>query len=525
MLTFIIATRQHAFEVFLMKSKFLIVPMLSFLLGTAEARAAYELDSDFQLHLGNTLFNQLINDFGNSLQGQKSVPIPDMVAQAGAPVSISGLNLNISYNFAAPVREGSQRVWDLNSQSISAKLLINSISISQTIVKDIGGIIVNVVLDASCNNIELNLSPNGSYVDAKLAANLVNNEVVISLADLKANWPSGAWTLSKMSCTGASGFDAIVKSAVLQQLSTINNFQAPIQSAISSALKSWSQSSTLALLSERELPSVRKDLKIFFDPSEAIDGSAGDVLMNGKLRFVYPFVSANQDIKYNFSIDKNSLAAPANGTDSYFFLPSDMVQALIMGEYFSGNLIYSEKSTNISAFNSFMHSRLGQFFVWPDLLSYSESALFLFQFLTQGAPDVLNLANGSKPNTLTADIGIPLAVRLFSPTDNKGYEPYVEFLSNVSAQASLVLSSTGIQATITGANLKLNPIWSNAYIRENNPDTYIDAGTIGSKIQSYLAGQGIHFNLPNLLVGNSLSLVPNQWQIQGGNLLLQFQGQ
>ncbi len=489
-------------------------------LTSLPAHASWTVKSEFQLLLNEKIFDKMIADFGQSLQGQQAIPIGDFtVTPGGIPIQIQGVRAEVNYSFPAPKRvDDRTREWDLHSDQLSARLLVNKISATQTIVREIDGIIIRIRLQAECNNVVLRLPPGRTTVQARIRAELAQSQIKLSLPSYEAHWQEGAWQVESMQCSGIEGFENIVKAEALRALSSFQNFDAEVRTALNENFEKWSKDASLLLLSERELPSNKDYVKIFYEPKFAYETGAG-VLLGGTIRFDYPFVAPDQTIEHVYEL--NNAALSQEGEQPQLLLPFATVRALMMGEYFAGKLEYSLRSYEIPAFQEFMQSRWKQFWAWPELRRFAKNTTFAFQFLPLGPPAITDEQKGAN-NSIQGKLDIPLSVRVFAPLEGK-YRPMVEFRTRVAGSTNLRLTDKGqIEMQLTAEEHPVNYAWSTDYVKKYNPTKRIAVETITSQIRESMGTKGFTLAIPTLKVGKSLELVPQQWNLDGKNLKLDF---
>ncbi|MCO5142169.1 MAG: hypothetical protein M9962_03665 [Oligoflexia bacterium] len=482
--------------------------------------ARWQVKSQFQLHLSEKLFDQMIEDFWQSLQGQQNVPIGNFtITPEGIPIQIQGVRANVNYSFPLPRRTTeSQREWELETNNLSARLFIDRISATQTIVREIDGIQVIIRLNAECRNIALSLPQGLSHVKATISAKVEQNQVKLSMPAYEANWIPGSWNVDSISCTGVQGFDEIVKTEALKALMTFQNFDPEVRSALNTQFEEWSKNASLLLLSQSELPTGKDYVRAYYEPEEAIENGMG-LLLKGFMRFDYPYVSQGQDISQEFFLDGNPVMVPQ--AKPQILLPFGTVRALMMGEYFAGKLEHSIKSNEIPAFTELMQSRWKQFWGWPDLMNYYKDDIFALQFLPMGPPSFRNERSGGA-GKVNGELVVPLSVRMFAPRDGK-FIPYVEFRSTINGSTSLQLEDEGkITFTLSANQLPITYGFASSYIRKYNPSTKIAIDTMAEAMRKSLDKQGFSTSIPTIKVGKNVMLYPQKWNLEGKNLRLDF---
>lgn len=313
------------------------------------AEARWEVRSEFELHLADSLFDKMIGDFWSSLNGKQTLPVGDFtISPGGIPIQIRGVRAEVNYDFPVPQRlPGSVREWQLASDHIGGRLLVDQISATQVIVKEINGIIVSIRVNAECHNIALSLPDGAAKVSAKIRAEVVQSQVKLGFSDFAADWKEGSWSLDSIECTGdVDGFKDIVRSEALKALQSFQNFDEDVHSALLAQFNNWSKNASLLLLTDKELPTGKDYLKVFYEPSSAMETNNG-LLLRGKLRFDYPYVAPGQEIVQEFQLENPNINYSGKELkDPMLLLPFPTIRSLMMGEYFRKIRILSQGERN-----------------------------------------------------------------------------------------------------------------------------------------------------------------------------------
>lgn len=485
-------------------------------LATAPSHAAWIVRSDFQLQLTEKLFDDLIGDFWQSLQGRQVLPVPDFtITPQGIPVQIRGIKAEVNYSFPLPERvPGGGREWSLHSENLSARITVDSISADTVRIIEDNGIIIEVPVHAECHNISLSLPPGQTRVAARVRAEVAQNQVQLSLPHYEAEWSQGAWRVDSIQCTGIDGIDVPIKQAALDALSSFQNFDTEVRTALTENFGKWSREASFVLLSERELPSTKDYLKIFYEPRTAVE-TTGGLLLGGELRFEYPFVSPDQTIEQHYELEVGR-SRTVDAANPQLMIPFAAVRSLMMGEYFSGKLEHSIWSNTIPAFTELMQSRWKQFWAWPELMNYPKDAKFAFQFVPMGPPSFTKERAGAN-NSISGNLNMPLGIRMYTPLGAR-MEAMVEFRTFIDGQTNLRLLKGGkIDMQLTTKKHAVTYAWAKKYVAVHHPTERVAAETMADAARESLSKEGFTLELPSITVGKSLNLVPEKWNLEGGN--------
>lgn len=500
-----------------------VILLLTSALAASPANAQYSVKSQFELLLGEKLFDQVIGDFGSALQGRQEIKINDLAVQSqGIPVSIQGIRTELTYDFPAPKRvPGGAREWEVSTDALGAKLYVDKIRASGRILRVMDGIRVWIDVNAECSGLVMSLPVGSSRVSARVRAEVADNQVKLSLPSYEASWKPGAWNVEAVRCTGVEGFEEIVKEEALKALATYQSIDAPVREQVMKKFAEWSQAASGILFSEQEIPTGKDYVRAYVTPSFARENGNG-LLLGGDLRFEYPNVAAGQQIE---QVHLLKAARAGNGAveAGNILLPFAAIKSLLMGEYFAGKLEQTVSSRDIPAFSSFMTDRFAQFWVFPELGRYPTNAEFRFQFLPVGPPAFAGERMGAG-GAILGDLSMPLAVRLHSYVSG-AFAPMVEFRSLAAGPASLRLAAGGkIEFAMQASKQPVSFGWEQTYLKKYQPDTRISVDTIMDKVRASLSTQAFNLALPAIEIG-SLGLKPASWGLEGGNLRVNFVGE
>lgn len=484
------------------------------------AHARWQVKSEFKLHITEPLFDTVIADFWQSLQGAQTVPVGNVAFNAGSntSVQINGINVNVDYSFPVPSRVSpDRREWELKSERIAARITADQLLVRQVIIKEINGIIFETVATAECRNISLVLPQGSASISARVRAEVVSSQVQLTMPHYEAHWNDTAWQVESLNCPQLAGIQGLIKEEIVRFLSSFDNLEHEVSAAIHTQFAQWSKDASMLLLSQLELPVKSDYIKVFYEPKEASENKEGrGLLLSGTLRLDYPFVAPGEDYSQEFRLPDG--LAPGDQSSPQLLIPFATIRALIMGEYFANQLEYTMKSTEIPAFQSLMQSRFKQFFAWPDLMTYDKETTFLFQFLPLGPPSFSSEKSGGA-GVIAGDLTIPLSMRMFAPLKGM-WTPYVEFRTLVSGSTTMSLSRDGkVLFRIAASDQPAAYAFAQKYVQEYQPNQKIAIDTMAGAVRDSLNADGMTMSLPTLTVGKQLQLVPQVWNLMGQGVL------
>lgn len=483
------------------------------------SQARWEVKSEFQLHLTEPLFDKLIEDFWQSLQGTQNVPAGNVSFDAGnrTSVLINGINVKVNYAFPVPKRVSpTVREWELASNNIGARVTADQMLVTQIQTQEIGGIIFENVVTVECRNIALVLPQGAASIKARVRAEVAQNQVQLTMPSYNAQWGETAWQVEALNCPTLANIQGTIKEQIVKYLSSFENLDQEVGIAIREKFATWSKDASLLLLSQLELPTKSDYLKVYYEPKEAKENNGKGLVLSGTLRFDYPYVAQGQEFTQEFKLPAGTTVT--DQASPQLLIPFKTIQAMMMGEYFAGKLEYTTRSSELPAFNALMQSRFKQWIGWPDLLTYDKETTFLFQFLPLGPPSFDNAKAGAS-GSINGDLNLPLSVRMFAPLSGK-WTPYVEFRTLLAGNANMTLQKDGkVNFKIDATEQPATYAFAQKYIQQYNPSTKIAISTIAAASRDSLSGEGMQMSLPTFTVGKQLQLVPQGWNLQGNQVL------
>jgi len=483
------------------------------------SQARWQIRSEFQLHLSEPLFDKLIEDFWQSLQGAQTIPVGNLSFNAGnrTTVHVQGINVNVNYAFPIPQRvHPDQREWELKSSNVGARISADRLLATQVIVVEKDGIIFENVVTVECRNIALALPAGAASLSARVRAEVAQNQVQLTMPQYKADWGSTAWQVEALNCPSLANIQGQIRDEIVNFFSSANNLDREVRQGVSEKFAQWSKDASLLLLSSLELPAKNDYLRTYYEPKEAKENNGKGLVLTGSLRFEYPYVAPGQDFEQEFKLPTGTTIT--SQASPQLLIPFATIRALMMGEYFAGKLEYTSRSNELASFQSLMQSRWKQFLGWPDLMTYDKETTFLFQFLPLGPPSFLNEKSGGA-GSIAGNLTLPLGVRMFAPLNGK-WTPYVEFRTLLSGNSNMTLLKDGkVNFKIEAAEQPATYVFAQKYLQKYDPNTRIAIETITSAARESLNGEGMQISLPTLKVGKQLQLVPQAWNLMGNQVL------
>jgi hypothetical protein len=467
---------------------------LIFIFSSIESHAD-TLTSPFALQLSQASTLTLLGGLSlfQTPSGVYQTTLPDETVTTPYTATLSGIHLTIDYAFNPPVENAALSEWSIQSTSLSADLVVDSIDASQVIVEQSGGTTLNVRVDAICTNVHLALAPNSTSAAATVGLSLTNGKAQFVLDSFTANWTPAAWQVVSLNCQGPAGFTQLAEQAITTQLESINPFVPTIQTAIQTQL----DAAATSVSSFNLTPNDSSGVSITLTSEQLSLGTDGTANLSGIANFNFS--------KLNQTACQNTIATVPNvsTTADTLAVPLTAIPALLNCAYLNGTLNTEVPSTDFSAFQSLLGDWILKLFVWPNLVHFNGSSVFNFDISTTAAPTFTPLTSSST-SAVDFNLATPIKVSVFAPTSS-GLAHYVDFSTELSGPGSMSVSN-GILTFTEQSSVPLTQVWDPAYVQAYRPDEHICDAIIGHDLREFLAKTGLTYTLPTWSAPGAFSL-------------------
>jgi hypothetical protein len=475
------------------------------------------VSSPFQLNLSQAALNTILLQGAvmKSLQGEIKQTLPDSSIGSPFSVTISGIHLDLKYNFNTPKLNAATQQWDFTTKEISADLTVDSVTANETVQEGTDGATIDVRINASCSPVHLILPSGSSSATGTIQLGLEGGKPTLQLTSFTPSWTPNAWQVSAINCQGASGFGALVSQQASQMLSQVNPFVDAMQQEIESELSSLVAGPIHFEMNIAPDISVALSAEKFNSPSADKPGPVG---IQGRANFNFLNIPRKLGCeKWIAPYDGITLpSADPTVAGNMLSLPLETVQALINCSYYNHELEVQFTSAQVQSFKSLVSCWLEDILVWPDLLGFKGSSVFGFKMQTTGAPSFGD-AREVGPHQIALNANLPLELEIDAPVDN--LEPYVRFQTDfVGAVQMNVSNNQAVIHTVNNSGLKLGYQFDPNYVAAHHPDERIWLQPIESAANNYLSSTGLTFPLPTLKVSEDLTLIPQSADLDGTNV-------
>lgn len=382
---------------------------------------------------------------------------------------------------------------ELRSQDLSAILNIGSLSIDQTVVKDIGGNQIRIRVQAQCRPISIQISRFSIAAQARFVQS--GDLWMPSLSGLQIQIPENSWSLSPVQCEGLQGLDSQILSQIQDVLKNPQSFQNLIKSWISPRINElWSRS--WESLSQKNWQNLKVD-------------SLGEPTDQGFFILGHMEVSGSGNIRLPSQLTSSASLKPQ------LILTSEGFEALAQ-ESLSSFRIEKMDLQTVSSFSKLMHNRFLQIFVWPDLLNFSRKT-----------PVWLSTEkNGKSLKLISRGMGqwqMQLQTRGLLEIPRKGESrKYIHW--GLGLASNLITEVRDSQLTLTTQNAQSSFNWKfdDDYLQRFNPNTRISSTVLKQAAQGLFEDRKLQIQLPVLTWGTR-TLKLNNWRESDSLILMDWE--
>ncbi|HEY8270919.1 MAG TPA: hypothetical protein VIG33_08515 [Pseudobdellovibrionaceae bacterium] len=459
------------------------------------------VETEFAMLLPRPFQQSLIEQEWQTLQKDEfklDWGLPDQVYDTpDVKVFLTGLQLNLQTKLRKPNVNPEGESVILDSQDLAADLNIQAVAIDQYIEREIGGIIGRFHIQARCEGVQLHMKAGQGAFVMKLSPVFERGLVRAHVDDVSIAWTADAWNITDMKCTGAQGFDEVVKAEILKRTKDASIMEQQ-KTALIGSIQNYVNERSVDLSKPRNLTSTRSDIQI----SMRIDNFVGtekNALAHGVFRVEFTKLSNQvKSPKYVFlKLSKQSFE-DSSSTDPLLRVPEEFVVTMTKQAFAASSWLRRMNSSQLPGFSSLMESRFKQFFVWRELTNFSQATEFLFDIYSPK-----NVAVSGK--NLKYQVKAPLQSRMYAPKNGR-YVPFMNFVVPFSSQVQLSVEQRKIFAKFTGVALSLQERWEPSYVERYAPSRTFDRTTIGQRIQSSAEGKATSYALPPIPLTETLNL-------------------
>lgn len=503
------------FLLHILKSTILLVSFFWSQAGFSKTNLVTEFELRVPQEYLEKYFSEYIsNKMNGMLKTELELPDQRFVYQQ-IPINLSGIKINIEAETEVPsfVRERASYSLKVNIKKLD--LFINSLSINGNFEEIINGIGGRFSFVGNCSSIHFVASENDIVIETDLKPQVKNNQIGLQADGASILNRPIAFVLSEGVCDGPIGLSSYLsKQMGLISRELLSN-EDLINQHLTGLIQIMLNKFELDLdLNKFRLPQ-RKDIVFDLSQLEAQFSSGGDLLIDGHLMASFERIENNS--YHSLKRLKVSNVAPQLKRPG-LRLPAEFIEEFIR-LYFKGNTWKIEFAANeFTPFSSVMHSRLAQFFLWPELMNFSKKEKFKWTFYSPVDVDI-----DFDPFKFNSQMS--LWTRMEYPC-NDLYCPFVNFSIPHQLTANWGVSAGNFEIEIKKMNLDLKAMWSQEYLNQGHVNRYIALKYIRNKVTQALHGKKIKFSLPKLQIAPEIKFRINSAEMNADNeYLLYFEHQ
>lgn len=493
------------------KFKKLVLSVLVTLLSShgfakSQIKTEYELvlPKQFQQNLINQKWTSFVNkEFSKNWQFPNQV----VMAQDEIPVQINDIFLQIKTQLKKPNLQDSQTALELSSMNLQALLTIGDVSVDHIVEREVSGIVGRFRLQANCKNVQLQMKAGAGDFAVILTPNVGSSTAGGEIQSVRLGWAPDAWGVASMQCTGAEGFDAILKEEIQKIAQDSEKFVAPHKEFLRASVQAELDKVQFDFSGSKQLVMSRPDIKVTMTVDQLKDLGTEGAKVTG--HFMVDFNRAPDSEVKVLTLNGN---ASANSSLASLRLPKDFLKEAMKRAYAPNTWMHQFNSDKISGFVSLMRSRFLQFFVWPELMKYPKTSVFRFDVYSNKN---LNIQGQGLNYQMQGNI----YTQMQSPQKGK-LAPFMDFTVPMKANIKLQVQSGILTADLGSPTLSLNAQWNQNYLANNRVSKSFSSGTIQSRIIEAITGQKITTVLPSIPVADGLALKVKSARVNGSQDLV-----
>lgn len=479
-------------------SRFRILPLFVIsLLITRPVFAASLVESEFELLLPRQFQQNLIDQYWESLQKEEfkfSWNIPDQSYEApDVNVDLAGLRLDISSRLEKPAIAPGGDTVILQSRELMANFHLNSISIDQYIEREIGGVIGRFRIQAKCEDVNVSLKPGQGVFRMSLTPVFSGSLVSARVNSVDLSWTPDGWSVGELKCTGAQGFDDIIRSEI-QKLVGDPSLVEKYKGTLLEYVQNYVQGRSIDIATTRTLTAIRPDIQTTLRITGLV-GATVNTILRGTVRV--EFSKTEEQDRVFLKLSDLDFAATVS-TGAVLRLPDEFLPSIAKEAFRAGTFIGRFSSKQLPGFETLMRSRIAQLLVWPELTKFSKSAEFLFDVRTTKD---LSL----KGKDLKYKVQTKLHAQMYAPKKGR-YVRFMDFAIPLRSEVQLSVSDGKMSAKFGKVKLDLIHSWEDCYENKYCPYRRFAREKIGDRIEDSLEGARPSFALPPIPVTDTLSL-------------------
>lgn len=485
------------------------------LLGAVSAQGDGVVQTDFLFQLDNSIFQSSEFELATRLQGEERFTLPDTVVAAQVPVHVKGIEAVVNYK----MKSGSKYVFlgaehMMASENVSARITIREMSVDAVVERVVSGVKVSVRVQASCENIQLDL-PQGQSTIAGSIRTAVDNDGLprVDIPWFDVSWNETSWQANDFKCQGLNGFKEEIQTGLKQYLKSPAAFSEEMKKAVQDAVVAQTRQLKEWFVQPRLLNVDVEGLKVVMHPQKILGFKATQFQIKGVLEFAFVSPSVN-DV-----IEVKSDGSMPESQGFVLYIPDAAVSAMKSMAYRTGFLHMRKRGQEIAAFQEIRKDLINEVWVWPELQLYPKNAEFLFDFSLASEP-VLSELSADKDGAPLGALDAHVFVQSWAPKGT-GFEKFVAFDAPFKAQYRLTIEGGELRAKMPNPMIDLKATWDPDYAKKRRFEK-VNTDLMRTELLKSLKVDGVRVPLGLLPLTSQVKLAPQQIRKEGRWLRLDW---
>lgn len=458
----------------------------------SQIKTEYELvlPKQFQQNLINQKWQSFVNkEFTKNWQFPNQV----VTAQGEIPVHINDIFLQVRTQLKKPDLQESQTAIELSSKNLEARLNIGDVSVDHIVEREVGGVVGRFRLQASCKNVQLQMRPDQGDFAIILTPAVDSSTAGSEIQSVRLGWKPDAWSVASMQCSGAEGFDVILKNEIQKMAQDSAAFVNPHREFLRASVQEELDKIQFDFSGSKQLVISRPDITVSMTVSELKDlGSSGAKVLG---HFLVEFDRAPDE---ELKVLRLEGASSANSALASLRLPKDFLKEVMRRAYAPRTWMHKFTSDKISGFTELMQSRFKQWLVWPELMRYPKNSPFRFDVYSN--KDINLQGHGMNYQMQGA-----LNTMMLSQ-QGRNLAPFMHFTVPMKANIKLHVQNGVLTTDLGNPSLGLTAAWDSGYLSRNRVSKNFSAQVILDRVVRAIAGKKVVTVLPAIPVAEGLTL-------------------
>ncbi len=365
------------------------------------------------------------------------------------------------------------------SNNLRAEISIQELSINQYLVKNFGGNIIRVLIQAKCTPIKISIPQFSVRVESMF------QEVLSSyrpeLSQLEILIPQNSWSMNRFECSGIGGLGSEIANTVTQALNNPQTLQKILLGWLKVQIQNQWSATWNSLLASNENIQLQS-MGLPSDKGVMIYGSIG--LKNSKI------IALN-------SINESTLSS----THPQFIISSEGFSALLE-DRFTTLAPQKYNLQNVQGFADLMKSKLKQFLVWPDLQRFPSYTPFLLSYIPPQSRFIMRASGLQKWLVKFNTNGVLQTLISQAPID------YMNWGLGLTTEMSCEVKGSVLKLKTGKTQLEVAWVYGPLYQMIYRPNQRIALSLLKGVMESSFSNQVVTQNLP------ILKYESREWKLQ-----------